>query len=187
MVQTPTTSLTLEDFLQQPETKPASEYIDGQVIQKPMPQADHSILQGSLSSAINSQLKETKKGFAFPELQCTFGNYSMVPDIAVLSWELIPRNEVGRLVGDFLAAPDWTIEILSPEQSQTEVVNRIKHSLAHGTQMGWLIDPKKECVSIHTPNHRAALYKNAEDSLPVPEFATAFQLTVGELVAWLYE
>lgn len=36
MVQTPTT-LILEEFLKLLETKPASEYIDGQIIQKPMP------------------------------------------------------------------------------------------------------------------------------------------------------
>jgi len=30
--------LTLEEFLKLPETKPASEYIGGQIIQKPMPQ-----------------------------------------------------------------------------------------------------------------------------------------------------
>ena len=40
MVQTPVRTLTLEEFLQQPDTKPASEYIDGQIIQKPMPKAD---------------------------------------------------------------------------------------------------------------------------------------------------
>ncbi len=30
-------TLTLEEFLQQPETKPASEFVDGRVEQKPMP------------------------------------------------------------------------------------------------------------------------------------------------------
>lgn len=49
MVQTPTKPLTLEDFLQQPDTRPASEYIDGQVIQKPMPEADHSVIRVPLS------------------------------------------------------------------------------------------------------------------------------------------
>jgi Uma2 family endonuclease len=41
MVQTPSRTLTLAEFLQLPETKPASEYIDGQIIQKPMPQGKH--------------------------------------------------------------------------------------------------------------------------------------------------
>jgi Uma2 family endonuclease len=37
MVQAPLKTLKLEEFLQLPETKPASEYIDGQIIQKPLP------------------------------------------------------------------------------------------------------------------------------------------------------
>ncbi|WP_448564644.1 hypothetical protein [Trichothermofontia sp.] len=36
--------LTLAEFLQQPETEPASEYWDGEMIQKPMPQGRHSRL-----------------------------------------------------------------------------------------------------------------------------------------------
>ncbi len=38
--------LTLQDFLQMPETKPASEYIDNQIIQKPRQQGKHSTSQG---------------------------------------------------------------------------------------------------------------------------------------------
>ncbi len=34
MVQTPIKPITVEEFLKLPETKPASEYIDGQIIQK---------------------------------------------------------------------------------------------------------------------------------------------------------
>ena len=46
MVQTSEQTLTLEEFLELPETKPASEYINGQVSQKPMPQGKHSLLRG---------------------------------------------------------------------------------------------------------------------------------------------
>ncbi|MBD0337154.1 MAG: Uma2 family endonuclease, partial [Cyanobacteria bacterium Co-bin13] len=83
MVQTPSKALSLEAFLQQPETKPASEYIDGQVIQKPMPQGKHSTVQGELVSAINGAMKPKRIARAFPELRCTFGGRSTVPDIAV--------------------------------------------------------------------------------------------------------
>ena len=42
MVRVPSKSLTLEEFLRLPEIKPASEYIEGQIIQKPIPQGKHS-------------------------------------------------------------------------------------------------------------------------------------------------
>ncbi len=42
----PTTKLlTLDEFLKLPETKPASEYINGEIIPKPMPKGKHSRLQ----------------------------------------------------------------------------------------------------------------------------------------------
>ncbi|WP_445305257.1 MULTISPECIES: Uma2 family endonuclease [unclassified Microcoleus] len=48
MVQTTLKPLNLEEFLQLPETKPASEYIDNQIIQKPLPQGKHSATQCEL-------------------------------------------------------------------------------------------------------------------------------------------
>jgi hypothetical protein len=54
-----TESLTLEAFLALPETKPASEFINGQIIQKPMPQGEHARLQSKLS-AITKRAKALK-------------------------------------------------------------------------------------------------------------------------------
>lgn len=186
MVPAPTRTLTLESFLQWPDTKPASEYIDGQVTQKTMPKAGHSVIQGDLTTAINLILKADHSGRALPELRCTFENRSIVPDVAVLPSSIIPRREDGKVTGELLAPPDWMIEILSPGQSQTKVVKKILHAIDHGTQVGWLIDPDEECVFGYTPDWRSVLYDAPDAVLPVPAFAKAFQLTVGELVAWLY-
>ena len=106
MVQTSTKSLTLEEFLQRPETKPASEYTDGQIIQKPMPQGKHSIIQGELVNAINAVVKPQKAARAFPELRCTFGGRSTVPDVTVFAWQRTPRDAAGEVANVFQFAPD---------------------------------------------------------------------------------
>ena len=80
---TTTQPLTLEEFLKLPETKPASEYINGEIIQKPMPKGRHSRLQGKVCNSINQVAEDEKIAYAFPELRCTFGGRSIVPDIAV--------------------------------------------------------------------------------------------------------
>lgn len=46
MVQALTKPITITDFLQLPETQPASEYIAGTIIQKPMPKGKHALLLG---------------------------------------------------------------------------------------------------------------------------------------------
>jgi Uma2 family endonuclease len=71
MVQTPYKTLTLEEFLALPETEPASEYIDGQILQKTIPQAKHSLIQLELANAINALTRPQKIALALPELRCT--------------------------------------------------------------------------------------------------------------------
>ncbi|NEP90999.1 MAG: hypothetical protein F6K18_31610 [Okeania sp. SIO2C2] len=43
MTQSISKPLTLQEFLQLPETKPAHEYINGEIIQKPMPKGRHIV------------------------------------------------------------------------------------------------------------------------------------------------
>ncbi|KAM3097767.1 Uma2 family endonuclease [Phormidesmis sp. 146-35] len=187
MVQTSPKSLTLADFLALPETKPASEYIDGQIIQKPMPKGKHSVIQGELVPAINTVLKPQKIARAFPELRCTFGGRSTVPDVSVFVWDRIPRDQNGEVADTFLIAPDWTIEILSPEQSQTKVTKNILHCLKHDTQMSWLIDPEERSLIVYLPQQLPEVFDEPESPLPVPAFANPLQLTLGNLFAWLSE
>ncbi|MEB3178567.1 MAG: Uma2 family endonuclease [Nostocaceae cyanobacterium] len=187
MVQTPKQVLTLGEFLQLPETKPASEYIDGRIIQKPISQGEHSAIQTELASAINATLKQQRIARAFCELRCTFGGRSIVPDISVFAWDRIKRQENGRVANVFMVAPDWTIEILSPDQSQTKVTKNILHCLKYETQMGWLIDPEEQSVFVYLPDQATSVFDELETYLPVPEFAQDFRLTVRDLFAWLWE
>ncbi|MEM8808125.1 MAG: Uma2 family endonuclease, partial [Cyanobacteria bacterium P01_G01_bin.38] len=83
MVQAPQRTLTLAEFLELPETKPANEYINGQVIQKPMPEGKHSKLQGKLVSVINTITEQPHIALALPELCFTFNGRSIVPDVSV--------------------------------------------------------------------------------------------------------
>jgi Uma2 family endonuclease len=187
MVQTSIKPLTLDEFLKLPETTPASEFIDGQIIQKPMPQGKHSTVQSDLTSAINIILKPQHIARAYSELRCTFGGRSVIPDITIFTWERIPRDLDGKVSNAFVIAPDWTIEILSPDQSQTKVVRNILHCLTHGTQMGWLIDPIEELVFVYFADRTLAVFEEKSDRLPVPAFAESFSLTVGQLFSWLNE
>ena len=187
MVTTPSKLISLEEFLLLPETKPASEYIDGKIIQKPMPKGKHSTIQAELIIALNRTLKPQKIARAFPELRCTFSDRSTVPDVTVFTWDRIPRDDDGAIADSFKAAPDWTIEILSPQQSHTRVTKNILHCLDNGTQLGWLIDPKEKSIFAYYPQKQPAFFENDRDVLPVPNFAKSFQLTLGELFGWLIE
>jgi Uma2 family endonuclease len=185
MVQTPTKSISLEEFLKLPETKPANEYVNGQIIQKPMPQGKHSRLQGELVNAINASFKPQRIAEAFPELRCTFGGRSIVPDVAVFTWSRIPVDENGEIANVFPVAPDWTIEILSPDQNQSRVTSNILHCIKHGAKFGWLLDPDIRAILTFNENQQTQFFEEPSDVLPVPDFAQEIQLTIDKIFGWL--
>lgn len=187
MVQLSSKTLTLKEFLELPETKPACEFMDGQILQKPMPEGKPSAIQGEFVSFVNAALKPKRIARAFPELRCTFGSRSVVPDVVVMTWNRIPRDENGEVANTFPLAPDWTVEILSPDQSQTRVTNNSLHCLRHGTQMGWLIDPDEQTVFVYRPKQETAVFDQPEDALPVPTFANNLAVTIQDLFNWLLE
>lgn len=185
MVQTPAKPFTLEDFLELPESKPASEFIAGQIIQKPMPQGKHSTIQRDLLTAINTVLKPNKIAWVYSELHCTFGGRSAVPDISIFIWARILRDVHGKVMNTFAIAPNWTIEILSPDQSQTKVVRNILHCLDHGTEMGWLINPDEETMFVYFADRTIAIFDQPDQQLRVPTFAAAVNLTISQIFSWL--
>lgn len=185
MVQTPTKLLSLDEFLSRPETEPASEYVNGKIIQKPMPQGKHSIIQRELSFALTLAFRPTGVAQAFPELRCTFGGRSIIPDIAVFRSERIPCDVDGQVANSFNLQPDWTIEILSPGQSQTRVTRNVIHCLNHGSEMGWIIDPAESLIFTYGLGRSVDAFEELSDRLPVPEFAESVELTLGEVFDWL--
>ena len=186
MIATETKPLTLEQFLVLPETKPASEYVAaGKIIQKPMPQGKHSLLQLELVFFINSVLRKAGIAIAFPELRCTIGGRSIVPDVVVLEQKNIPKDENGEISNKITTAPDWLVEILSPDQSTTKVILNILHCLNCGTQVAWLIDPAEKIIFVYKPEQQIQFIDDLAQEVIVPEFARSIKLTAGDIFNWL--
>lgn len=177
--------LSLAEFLELPETKPASEYINGKIYQKPISQGKHSALQTFLPAAINRAAEPERIASAFIKLRCTFGGRSIVPDVTVFSWQRIPLDANGEIENSFEIEPDWTIEILSPEQSPTRVIDNILFGLDRGTELGWLIDPQEKLVMIFKPGKQPEIKQDA-DILPVlSSLESRLQLSAQNVFSWL--
>lgn len=175
--------LTLEEFLKLPETKPASEYINGEIVQKPMPKGRHSRLQGKLCAAVNQVAEDRRIAYAFPELRCSFGSRSIVPDVAVFQWTRIPFTVDQEVPDNFELPPDWIIEILSPEQKPNKVIGNILHCLKYGSRLGWFLDPDDFSILVFLPEQQPLLLQG-KDCLPVlPEIDLV--LTVEQVFGWL--
>ncbi len=176
-------SITLEEFLKLPETKPASEYVNGEIIQKPMPKGRHSRLQGKLCATVNLVAEDAKIAYAFPELRCSFGGRSIIPDVAIFYWNRIAFNADGEVADNFELPPDWTIEILSPEQKPNKVIGNILHCLSYGCRLGWFLDPDDGSILQFLPGQQPELLQGSDLLLVLEDIQ--LELTVSQVFGWL--
>jgi Uma2 family endonuclease len=143
---------TLEEFLRLPETKPASEYVDGRIEQKPMPQGKHSALQMEWASWFRDCLKPSRLGRSFTELRCTFAGRSLVPDVSCFIDSRIPRDAAGEMGEVFRLAPDIAVEIISPKQSAAGLRTKLSFCVANGVSLGLLVDPYEKTITVFAPD-----------------------------------
>jgi Uma2 family endonuclease len=166
-------SLSLAEFLAQPgmDASPAWELLDGCAIEKPMPTLFHSRLQRNLVNWINGQ---TDAFEAIQELRCLVPPHSPVPDIAVVA-----AARLGEEDGPLVGAPDWLIEIRSPNQSMLELQNKILYCLGAGTRLAWLIDGERRLIWVWQGAELPIVY-GGDEGLPMLDGLTG--LTVARVM-----
>jgi Uma2 family endonuclease len=83
---------------------------------------------------------------AFPEQRCTFGGFSRVPDVTFIRWERIPLDQHDELLGDFSGPPDVAVEILSPDQSFNDLIERCRWYVDNGVQLALAVHARHRFV-----------------------------------------
>jgi Uma2 family endonuclease len=164
----------LDTFLEKPEieSSPAWEFIQGKAQQKPMPTLFHSRLQRNLVNAINGHTKDYE---AIQELRCIVPPLSPVPDIAVVKGDRLSDED-----GPFLGAPDWLIEILSPDQNILNLQTKILHCLTQGTQIAWLIDIHRQQIWVWNQETLPLVYQGSDN---LPTLKNILTISVDDVIA----
>ena len=179
--------LTLEQFLALPDTEPASEYVCGEVVQKPMPDQAHAIIQGFLYLVLSQFLAQTKLGQVRLEWRCIFGppghERAWVPDVVYASYERQPRGDARR--NRFLrTAPDLAIEVLSPDQPAGLFADKVQFYLLYGVRLVWVVDPARETVLVFAPGQETRTLA-AGSTLDGGEVLPGFHVGVDSIFAQL--
>ena len=128
------------DFLALPEEKPYLEYVDGVVLQKPMPDSHHRNLVRYLNYLLQLYINE-HGGDGGPEGRIRLPDRSgyRLPDTAY--W--IP----GRDSGDD-SVPSLVIEVRSKDQNLRDLRAKCRSFRANGVDVCWLVDPYERWVEV---------------------------------------
>jgi Uma2 family endonuclease len=176
------TKLTLEEFLSLPETKPGSEYVAGEVVQKSIPTTDHTIIQRLLSFVFTLFLREHPIADGGTEWRCIFGTpgheLARLPDFA-----LVLRERLRGVRGDepFRGAPDFAVEILSPDDRMSDALEKVRLYLENGVRLVWLIDPRTRTVMVWSRWDEAHLFVE-DDVIDCGSVLPGFSVRVSEIL-----
>ena len=180
------TRVSLEEFLAMPETEPASELIDGEVIQKVAPSIFHARVVAELNRLLGNYLVDNPEGIVLSDLRHLneAEERAFIPDVSVSLRSSIPSIRKAQLGRGVSVPPDFAIEVLSPGDWPGRVLEKAAFYMRSGTQLLWLIDPDLESISVYRPG--ASPTEHASGVISAEPVLPAFTLDVDRLFAILH-
>ena len=164
-----------------------AEIIDGAIVEKASPSAEHSDAQGGAIVHLRGPFHRRPGGdqpggwWILPEIEIELDLYEVYrPDIAGWRRERTPERPRGRQVK---TRPDWVCEVLSPSNASNDLVTKLR--VYHRSQVThyWIVDPQNETLTVlrWTPDgYLAALTAGRTDRVRAEPF-DAVELPVGVL------
>ncbi|MDX1994369.1 MAG: Uma2 family endonuclease [bacterium] len=147
--QTRTTRMTVEEYLNLPETNQIAQLINGEYIVNP-PLDVHQAVVGKLYLKVGNILTTGTLRIAPTGLYLEESNY-YEPDIFWIS----PENTGCTLRPDgryWQGAPDLIVEVLSPSTASFDKVDKFRLYQKHGVREYWIADPVAEYLEVFAHN-----------------------------------
>jgi Uma2 family endonuclease len=171
--------MTLAEFLALPDVKPHLEFTGGLVTQKTAAKPTHSHVSRVLVERFNQVAGPRRLGIASSEMRFLTPGWVPVPDVSYYRRERLQAAH-GRPPGDYHEPPDIAVEIVSPDQSVTELLKKCLRYIALGSQVALLVDPDPEIVVVFRPGQLLQLVQG-DERIELDDVLPGFELTVGGL------
>ncbi|CUU36895.1 MAG: Uma2 family endonuclease [Armatimonadetes bacterium] len=150
MTSTATRGIGWEEYLQLPLTR--YEIIDGEVKELPTPLFKHQMIVSELMLRLGAQIRSERKGYLLPAPYDVVIRRSPLrtrqPDLLFISHERAqtipdlpnqPRLEI---------APDLIIEVLSPSDTASDWLEKLRDYHQIGVREVWVVDPQSASVEV---------------------------------------
>ena len=141
---------------------------------KPMPSLNHSFVQNNLLTELNLNYRQQ---FTFlPELSIEMPQKpNCVPDISIY-----PKMKV-NFRHDIIAFPQMpltAIEIISPTQSNDEILLKFERYFLAGVQSCWLVMPSLEAINVYS---YIGKYKFFDNEMTLFDKVTNIEISLAEI------
>ena len=164
--------MSVDEYLRTSFDGPDCEYLDGEIVERSMPELPHSDVQYTLGRLLWPFRLRYGIRIA-PEIRIRISpTRYRVADLAV--WR---DDNIGNSIPT--VTPFLAIEILSPEDRITRMQPKIAEYLSIGVEWIWLIDPIEKCAICYSQRNPAGtLTENLRTENPIIEIPLAKALDI---------
>jgi Uma2 family endonuclease len=176
--------MTAEELLEMPRGRFRYELIEGELKQIAPAGHDHGRIIMELAVPLGQYVKSAKLGKVYAA-ETGFKIKSnpdtvIAPDIAFIRQERV--EAAGRAKGYWEGSPDLAVEVISPNDTVSEVEERVQAWLEAGTRQVWIISPRLRTVTIYRSlSDISALTE--KDTLDGGEVMPGFRIPVIDIFA----
>lgn len=178
------TGITLDEFLTMPETEPPSELIDGELVPGVAPGWNPSDLVGYLYSRLLDHLRLTGQGRVGTEVRHISwpAGRSYLPNVHVTLKDRLPADPDAFRRGPIEVAPDFAIEVLSPDDRPMRILDRLDFYRAAGVRLVWVVDPETRTVRVDGSDGASGLHR-APGTITAEPVLQGFAVDLDDLFA----
>ncbi|MCX7012146.1 MAG: Uma2 family endonuclease [Candidatus Sumerlaeota bacterium] len=136
------------------------ELVHGKVVEMVPPCVEHGVIAGNLIEALGGFVKARQLGKVMAEVGFILSrdpDSVRAPDVSFIRAE---RLVVTKRFSE--VPPDLAVEIISPSDTYSGVLEKARMYLNAGVQEVWIIDPDAKSIEVRRTLHEAKVYQREE-------------------------
>ena len=137
----------------------------------------------NLASQLRQYIKEKRLGIVGTEVGFKLTrdpDTVRAPDIAFMARSRFPEDQIPEKFADF--HPDLAVEVLSPEDTASELLRKIEEYFSAGVPLVWVIDPATQTVTVYRALQDVKII-SGDAELDGDEVLPGFRMKVAEIFA----
>lgn len=168
------TVMTTEELLALPDDGVDRWLLNGELQERPMTKRNR--FHCKAMAAVTTELELWRRDQAEPRGEVLTGDLGVRPqkdpdttfgvDVAYVTAEVMAKQTEESTILD--GVPLLVVEILSPNDVQKDVDNKLDAYLAVGVPLVWIVSPRRRTVTVHTPGGDPVLFNAQQDITAEP-------------------
>jgi Uma2 family endonuclease len=176
--------VTADQLLRMPDDGLRYELVKGELRKMPPAGNEHGYIAGEVFGELRSHVKANGLGRTYAA-ETGFEIHSnpdtvRAPDVAFVSRERL--EEAGPVEGYWPGAPDLAVEVVSPNDRHSEVIEKALEWLDAGCRMVLVVDPKQQTVTVYRSRENIRILTEG-DALDGDDVIPGFSLPITEIFA----